>query len=318
MATIRTFLSGDDVEQVSIYNEAASGLPRFKPAALDEVRRRLRDPHFDPTTRLFALVNGRPVGYVSLSPHGRIGFPWCRKGHEACALALFERGLAELRQRGVRTAFTAYRSDWEAVWAFFQSQGFTKVRDMLNYGMDLVEMPTPAARTSSLITPVFPRDIGALLELGQGVLRLTDPEALRRYLFENVYFPPSSLFALRLRPEGPPQAVGLLVTSPAFANPQQLDAMMPCFRLGAFGTEGLTHKRINGMFSVLAADNRDLLPFTLELLSYAHRRLEETDVATLAAQVPSDATHLVRFYESHFRFQGSFPVYERSLEPVVQ
>ncbi|MFQ3593022.1 MAG: hypothetical protein SNJ82_07505 [Gemmataceae bacterium] len=313
MTTIRTFLPGDDLDQVSIYNEAASGLPRFKAATLDEVRRRLRDPHFDPTTRLFAIENGRPIGYITLSASGRIGFPWCRKGREEVAAELFERALAELRQRGVIKVFTAYRQDWEPVWSFFRSHGFTHVRDMLNYSMDLVEMPTPAARTGTTITPVTPNDLPAIIDLGQGVLRLSDPEALHRHFFENLYFPASSLFALRPRADGPPQAVGIVVTSPAFAALHQVDAAMPCFRLGAFGTEGLTHKRINGLFSVLAADTRDLMPFTLELLSYATRRLEESDVVTLAAQVPSDAAHLVRFYKSHFRAQGSFPVYERGL-----
>ena len=313
MITIRTFLPSDDVDQVSIYNEAACALPRFKPATLDEVRRRLRDPEFDPTTRLFAVEQGRPVGYVTLADSGRVGFPWCRKGREALAVPLFERALAEMRQRGVKRVFAAYRTDWEPVWTFFREQGFTQVREMLNYGMDLVEMPTPAARTGTPVTPLTPEDVPAVVELGKGILRITDPEALRRHLFENLYFPASSLFALRARPDGPPQAVGVVVSSSAFANPFQVDASMPCFRLGAFGTEGLTHKRINGMFSVLAADNRDIMPFTLELLSHANRKLEDSDVESLAAQVPSDAPHLVRFYKSHFRFQGSFPVYERSL-----
>jgi hypothetical protein len=33
----------------------------------------------------------------------------------------------------------------------------------------------------------------------------------------------------------------------------------------------------------------------------------------VAAQVPSDVPHLLMFYQSHFRRQGSFPVYEKSL-----
>jgi hypothetical protein len=313
VTTIRTFLPSDDVDQVSIYNEAASHLPRFKPATLDEVRRRLRDPQFDPTTRLLAIEHGRPSAYLTLSDSGRVGFPWCRKGREELAVRLFERGLAEMRQRGVKRAFTAYRADWEPVWQFFREQGFTQAREMLNFGMDLVEMPTPAARTGTPLTPLTPEDIPAVLELGAGVLRTDDPETLRRHLFENLYFPASSLFALRARPDGPPQAVGIVVTSSAFAHPGQVDAATPCFRLGAFGTEGLTHKRINGMFSVLAANDRDVMPVTLELLSYANRKLEDSDVESLAAQVPSDAAHLVRFYKSHFRFQGSFPVYERAL-----
>src|SRR4051812_4327247 len=70
--TIRTFQSGDDVAQVSIYNEAAAALPRFKPATLDELRRRLRGPDFDPSSRFYALADGRPVGYATFAASGRV------------------------------------------------------------------------------------------------------------------------------------------------------------------------------------------------------------------------------------------------------
>jgi hypothetical protein len=88
---------------------------------------------------------------------------------------------------------------------------------------------------------------------------------------------------------------------------------MPCFRLGAFGTEGMQWKRINGLFSFLAAPGKDVNPLGLELLSHAIPRLYETELETLAAQVPSDAPHLLRFYEQLFRKQGSFPVFEQAL-----
>ena len=39
--TIRTFMAGDDLAQVGIYNEAAAEWPKFKPATVDEVRRAL-------------------------------------------------------------------------------------------------------------------------------------------------------------------------------------------------------------------------------------------------------------------------------------
>jgi hypothetical protein len=92
-----------------------------------------------------------------------------------------------------------------------------------------------------------------------------------------------------------------------------VDALMPCFRLGALGTEGLSAKRINGLFSFVAADGPDLAPFVLDLLSHACLRLEDTNVEALAAQAPSDAPHLTRFYKQIFRRQGSFPVFERDL-----
>src|SRR5690348_15345284 len=99
--TIRTFAAGDDAAQVSIYNEAAGSLPKFKPATLDEIRRRCRAADFDPTTRLFALADGRPVGYATFLANGRVSYPWCRKGHEARAEPLFEAVLAAMKQRGL-------------------------------------------------------------------------------------------------------------------------------------------------------------------------------------------------------------------------
>jgi hypothetical protein len=311
--TIRTFQPGDDVAQVSIYNEAAGELPRFKPATLDEVRRRCRDADFDPGTRFYAVADGRPVAYATFQHNGRVSFPWCRKGHEAFAGPLLERVLEAMRQRDMHRAFAAYRGDWPAQRDFFLSNGFAQTREMVNYVLDLVEMPTPAARTGPGMSPLTPADLPAVLELGAGVLRVNDLARLEAVLFRNPYFGPESLFALRGRDGNRPVAVGLLVTQPDYANPKQVDASMPCFRLGAFGSEGLSVKRINGMFSFLAPNNPDLLPHALDLLSYATQKLETTDVETFAAQAPSDAPHLTRFYKSLFRRQGSFPVFERDL-----
>ena len=311
--TIRTFQAGDDVAQVSIYNEAAGALPRFKLATLDDVRRRLRGPDFDPTARFYAIAAGRPVGYATFSVSGRVSYPWCRKGHEAFAAPLLQAVLEAMRGRGMTSAFAAYRADWPAVRAFFEAHGFALSREMVNFVMDIVDMPTPSARYSSAITPLTPADLPAVARLGVGVLRRSDSAALEEHLFRNDHFPPSSLFALRSKSDDQPVAVGLIVESPAFAHPAQVDPGMPCFRLGAFGTEGLTHKRINGVFSVLAADTSAFSALALDLLGYATHRLRDTEVETLAAQVSSDVPHLMRFYKSYFRRQGSFPLFERLL-----
>jgi hypothetical protein len=311
--TIRTYQAGDDVAQVSIYNEAAGELPKFKPATLDEVRRRCRSADFDPDSRFYAVSGGQPVGYVTFQPNGRVSFPWCRKGHEGHADALFDRALAEMKARGHARAFAAYRADWPAVTEFFLARGFRQAREMINYAMDLVDMPTPAARASSVITPLRPDDVPTLFELGKGVLRCPDVAALETHLFRNPYFPPSALFALRSRADGHAVAAAVVVTNDGYALPHAVDSMMPCFRLGAFGTEGLTHKRIKGLFSFLAADNRDLASHGLDLLGYATHKVGATDVETFAAQVPSDAAHLARFYKGLFRRQGAFPIFEREL-----
>jgi hypothetical protein len=309
--TIRSFEPGDDAAQVSIYNEAAAELPKFKPATLDEVRRRGRDPAFDRSTYFLALRDGRPVGYASFQANGRVSYPWCRKGHEDRAGPLFERVLAELRRRGLPRAFAAYRADWPAQKEFFLAQGFRPAREMVNYALDLAEMPTPSARPSNAVSPLTPADLPAALALGQGVVRARDEAELGRHLFENPYFPPDSVLALR-GAKGEVRAVGVLVVNAGYADPRQTDPAMPCFRLGAFGTEGLTTKRVNGLFSFVAADKTDLKPLGLDLLGYAAFRLRDTDVETFGAQAPSDAPHLARFYKEYFRRQGAFPVFEKA------
>jgi len=309
---IRRFQPGDEIAQVGIYNEAAAELARFKPATLDEVRRRLRAPDFDPTTRLYATENNKPVAYLSWQTNGRISYPWHRKGHTEAADQLFQQGLETMRQAGVTQVFAAYRTEWTGIRDFFLGHGFAQNREVMNYVLDLVEMPTPAARSYSSVGGFQRADVPALAAFGQGVLRLTEP-ALGKYLFENPYFPPESLFGLRDRQQGHLTAAGMLIVNDSYADPKQVDSGMPCFRLGAFGTEGLTTKRINGMFSIVVSDPQQVSRQGLDLLGHAAFRLQDTELETLAAQVISDATHLVRFYKQYFRLQGRFPLFERTL-----
>jgi hypothetical protein len=310
---IRTYQPGDDAAQVSIYNEAAGDLPKFKAATLDEVRRRARAADYDPSARFIALEGGRPVGYAAFHANGRVSYPWCRKGQESAAGPLFDRVLQAMRQRGLTRAFTAYRADWPAQLEFFRHNGFEVRREMINYVLDLAEMPTPSARPSSGISPATPADLPAIVKLGAGVLRIEEPAALEQYLFHNPYFPADAVFALRSRADGSPLAVGILIANPDYATPRQVDAAMPCFRLGAFGAEGMSAKRINGLFSFLTADDRDAQPFALDLLGYAAQKLQHTEVETFGAQVPSDAGHLARFYKQYFQRQARFPILERIL-----
>ena len=88
------------------------------------------------------------------------------------------------------------------------------------------------------------------------------------------------------------------------------------FRFGAFGTEGLPAKRVNGLFSFLAAPGRDATLIGQDLLWYGTSRLETNTFEMLAAQAPSDVPHLLDFYERYFHRQASFPVFERDVEPA--
>ena len=311
--TIRTFTTGDDATQVSIYNEAAADLPKFKPVTLDELRRRLRGPDFDPTTRFFAVEGGRPVGYAAFHRNGRVSFPWCRKGREEWADPLLEAVLQAMRARGLSTAFAAYRVDWPVQRDFFLAHGFTLAREMINFVMELVDMPTPSARPTVVIEPMTAADAPAVLSMAPKAFGVHDAADLERHLLHNPYFPPGSAQVLRSRSDSAPIGLSILVENPAYANPREVDALAPCFRLGAVGTEKMQTKRVNGMFSFAAAEGRDITPIALDLLGQATLRLHDTDVSTLAAQVASDAPQLLRFYQQYFRRQGSFPIYQLSL-----
>jgi hypothetical protein len=313
VTTIRCYGPADDAAQVSIYNEAAAALPKFKAATLDEVRRRNRDPACDPAARFVAVVDGRPMAYATFQTNGRVSFPWCRQGHEDLAEPLLEHVLGAMRQRGLTRAWAAYRPDWLAPLDFFRGHGFEQRREMVGFMLDLADMPTPMARPRTNVSPLRREDLPAVLEMGQGVLRARNAAELQRHLFNNPYFSGESVFAVRGQADGPPLGVGIVVAHSSYAAVGQTDACMPCFRLGAFGTEGLTAKRINGLFSFLAAADRDVRSLALDLMGHAALLLEDTDVETFGAQVPSDAPHLLGFYSRYFRRQGSFPVLERDL-----
>ena len=314
MATnIRTYQPGDEAAQAAIYNEAAAALPRFKPATEAEVARRCQARDFDPGTRFYAEAGGRVVGYAAFHANGRVSFPWCRPGHAAAAEPLFEKLLHAMKARGLTSAFAAYRGDWPAQRDFFLGHGFRPAREMISFVLDLAETPARTGGPPAAPTPLRPEEVPAVYALAPAALRVNAAAELEAHLFKNAYFPAEAVFALRPSANAAPSAVGLLVQAPTYADPKLLDAAMPCYRLGAFGTEGMQTKRVNGLFSFLAPPGDDADEMGLELLQHAATRLRQTGAATLAAQVPSDVPHLLHFYEQFFRRQGSFPVFERAL-----
>ncbi len=312
MMTIRSFQAGDELTQIEIYNRAAASLPKFKPATLAEVQRRTKASGFDPSTRLYGEIQGKVVGYATFTNDGRASFPWMLPGHEHLREPLFQALIAAVTKAGLRKIYAAYREDWAVVNDFFLKHGFHKARDMVNFAIDLIDMPTPAAMPSTSFTSLEPEDVPALLKLAPEILHTQQVEVLTRHFFKNPYFSPDSLYTLRARGGKEPVAVGILVADPGYADPKLVDASMPCFRLGAFGAEGANAKRIKGLFSFLAQQDRNLNHLAMDLLGQASYRLRDADdIETLAAQAPSDAPGLLSFYSRNFRRQGSFPIYER-------
>lgn len=310
---IRNFQPGDERTQASLYNACAFSLPGFKPATEDDVRRRTRARSFDPECRFYAERDGQVVGYCTLEPdQGRISYPWCRKGFENVAPVLFESALRAAKARGITRLFAAYRRDWDPVLAFFSDNGFERAREIVNYFADPVDLPTVASRGGRPVRKLQHSDLPILAEMGKGLIRVSGDD-LERYCFSNPYFPVESFIVLEGRDDSGPIAIGLGLESPSWADVKKVDALAPCFRIGAFGTEGRNVKRVNGMFSFVVGRPEQAIPAGLALLTEASQEMTEGSVNSIAAQCPTDVPHLIGFYARYFKEQGRFPVLERTL-----
>ncbi len=309
---IRTFQPGDEVSQASLFNVAAYTLAGFKPATADDVKKRTRGRAFDPNSRFYAEENGQTVGYCVLeTDQGRVSYPWCKKGFESVAEPLFDAVLQSARERGLSKVFAAYRRDWQSVLQFFTDHGFTQVREVINFWADPMDLPTMVNRSKLPIDRLRRADIPALVAMGKGIIRLPQ-EHLEDYIFANPYFPAEAFLVLRA-PDETPKAVCIGLESGTYADVKKIDPLAPCFRLGAFGTEGYNAKRVNGMFSFVVADPRESLTAGLALLSEASQEMTEGTVTALAAQCPSDIPHLLNFYSRYFKEHGRFPMLEKQL-----
>jgi hypothetical protein len=306
---IRHYQPGDEAAQAAIYNRAAASLPAFKPATPEEIARRYRSSDPDPESKFYAVEDGQVVGYAVLNPNGRISYPWCLPGAEGYREPLLEAVVHPLARRGCREAWVAYRDDWTPVLDFFRDHGFVRRREVINYLVDVDRLPRDPLPAGQAIVPVPAEGLRRVLPLGRGLFAEEAPEVLEDFFLANPHFDPESLFVLKRTDADAFLGVGLTIINPAFADPGKLDAAMPCFRLGAPGTEAQRHKRVNGMVSCL---------FTTEaagavLLAEARRRLEAAGLTLAAAQAPSDRPALAAFYDRHFRRQGSFPILARRL-----
>jgi hypothetical protein len=310
--SIRTYQAGDEHAQVQIYNLVASSLPAFKPATIDEISRRNLAADADPTARFYATVDGEVVGYAVFNPNGRVSYPWCLPGAHAFREPLLERILDEMRLRRLPEAWAAYRADWTEILEFFQGQSFDKKRVVINYVTGLAQLPSPQELPSNrTIEPLKRDDLSRLPALAPPLFSGMEIAALRSFYWNNeIYNFPDSLFALKEKSTGELRAVYVLVTQDCFADPTKIDSAMPCFRLGAFGTEGQRHKRVNGLFSCAFVEEAE---GELVLSSTALSRAIPPGLTHLAAQAPSDDSALCDFYDRFFRRQGTFPILARRL-----
>lgn len=309
---IRTYQPGDEHAQARIYNEAAGSLPAFKPAAPEEIARRYEGDDAGPGSRFYAEIDGEVVGYAVFCTNGRVSYPWCLPGAEIVRVPLLDAVLAEMGSRGLPEAWAAYRSDWSAVLEFFKGHAFHEKRQMINYLAEVAWMPDrrdlPDDRT---IEPLNRAEVAQLTALAPSLFASLEPHSLEAFFWENPHYDFSeSLYALIERRSGKVLGVSLLVMSDRFADPSKIDAAMPCFRLGAFGTERERHKRVNGLFSCVFLDEAE---GELLLAAPDWSRARQAGLTHVAAQAPSDSSALCAFYDGHFHRQGAFPILARPL-----
>jgi len=309
---IRTFQPGDEDSQVAIYNAVAAKLPGFKPATPDEVRRRQRSKSFDAHWRFFALHENQPVGYIVLNRNGRVSYPWCLPGHESWQCPLLEAVRTAARQANFKRLTVAYRGDWTEHKSFFLQRGFRQAHEMINFVVEVLDLPTAAVHVGLSQRRMNPEDIPALREMGGALFAGMSQDELKQRLFSNPWFPAESLFVLHGRSSETPVACAALICESGYADPRKVDSAMPCFRLGAFGNELQDTKRIRGMFSYLAGANQNPTLIGLDLLGHVARMIPD-DLEALAAQIQSDRPER-KLFEHYFRRQGSFPVFELELQ----
>jgi hypothetical protein len=306
---IRTYQPGDEQAQARIYNTVACPLPGFKPTSAEEIARRYQAVDPEPTSKLYAVEDGQMVGYIVFNPNGRISYPWCLAEYQTARDALLGGALGAMSTRRYAEAWTTYRADWSPVLEYFQEHGFVRARAMINYIAKLDRLPDRPLPSGRIITPLERQDLPRLLELEPGLFAGCDPKCLGLALWENPHFSADGLFALRDDGDGTLLGAALIIANAAYADPSKLDAAMPCFRLGAFGTESQRHKRVNGLFAAVFADEHagELL------LSEAARRLGRLGLTHIAAQAPSNVPSLCAFFDSFFDRQGEFPILVRPL-----
>ena len=188
--------------------------------------------------------------------------------------------------------FGAYRRDWEPVLGFLTSRGFAVTREVINLWAEPDRTAHACGSRKNADKPPRRADLPAVVAMGRGILRLPESE-LESYFFANPYFPVEA-FLVQRATDGTPTAMAIGLENSLYADVKKVDPLAPCFRLGAFGSEGLNAKRINGLFSFLVANPANAITAGLALLHEASEEMTDGTVTALAAQCPSDAPHLAR------------------------
>ncbi len=312
--TIRSFTTGDDAARVGIFNEAAAGLPKFKPATLDEIRRRTHGRDFDPADAVLRRGQRAAAGirYVS-DQRARFASPGAARAANAspnrCSSASSgdedswsQAHLRRLSRRldGQTTSSWPMASATRTTWStsYWTWPTCRRLRPATAPGIS-------AADARMTYPPWLPlcRTRWAL-----PIWRPWNATSCTTRTFHPM--PPSSL---RGKTEGQLAAAGILIVNPAYADPTQVD----CGH-AVFPARGVRHRRNDDEAHQWPVQFPDAGRPRCQPARPRPARLcladaGDTDVSTVAAQVSSAVPHLLRFYERYFRKQGSFPIFEREL-----
>jgi len=149
---IRNFVQGKDEEVwLKIGNEAFKEYDDFRPATIEDMEIREKNPIFDAKGMFIAELNGEPVGrmnaFVDKMREDKKGFiddlgvipSFRRKG---VGRELTKRALQSLKERGMETAETWTREDKPACKGLFESMGFELIRVFSTMKRNLDSLPS--------------------------------------------------------------------------------------------------------------------------------------------------------------------------------
>jgi hypothetical protein len=309
-------MPGDELSQVEIYNAVAQSFPGYKSATRDEVVRRYSSTQFDPTTKLYAQDAGRIIAYVTFWSTGRISTPWSANDDADIRSQLMDAALESMRQRGLTRVWAAYRADWTKVHIWLTELGFRSSHDVVNFIAPREYLPDETLPDKMRLEVMTRSDTIQVYELNPKAFGVESAEELALAWWDgsdSPYYKDDSRIVLRDLETGDILASGIVILNSDFADPSQVDAAMPCSRLGAVGADSDNCKRMNGLFSYVASPGPNNHRFARVLLAEARRRFSQFGVKEVAAQCKSNRLVEQAFYRTHFRTQGSFPIFIRDI-----
>ena len=313
--TIRTFQAGDDAAQGRIYNEAAGRPAAVQARDAGRAAPPARGPDFDPGTRFFAW-RGRPARRLRHVPRQRPRqLPLVPQGPRGGAPSRSSRpSSTRCAGAAIAGAFAAYRADWPAAARVLRRPRLRARRARWSIRHRHRRHADAVGPLASHITPLTPADVPAVLRPGRASCAADDRRRARGSTSSTT---PTSrrrrcsccaaAAATSRRRRGAGRRVAGATPTPAGRSRH---ALLP--------PRGVRHRGADPSASTACSASSPPTRATcrrcaLDLLGHATQRLQDTEVETLAAQVPSDAPHLLRFYKRSSAGRGVSRVFERPL-----